>query len=511
MKPTDLGNIPAEKLEFAHQSDIRHDVKFETKPLNYFQDAWLRFRKNKSSVIAFIIIIMIVLFAFLTPLFSRYPVSFSDGIYSKKLPKNLVLSKIGIATGTRERTLSDKGYAYTLGIGIAAADTDGLGATKEEGLANEFSPIVTGGELYTSHNKNYHDCVIDDYLETGFTYMQVTQVQYEDMLAWQEETGRQLIYPMVDISSEFNFSHTDANYWYKTDDSGNPVNSYGEKLDINKDELEENYLRNTDGSVAFYQDKASNMKYIRVLYYNYFIYKNGHEPAFLLGTDGSGYDILVRLASGTRLSLLLAVCVSAINLTIGAVYGAVEGYYGGLVDLILERVSDIISGVPFIIVATLFQLHLVATGKVSTFMALMFAFVLTGWLNTAYNVRTQFYRFKNQEYVLAARTLGAKDLRVMFKHIFPNALGTIITSSVLVIPSVIFSESMLSYLGIANMNSSTQTSLGTMLANGQQYLSTFPHIIFFPAVIISLLMISFNLFGNGLRDAFNPTLRGSED
>ncbi|MBP5741051.1 MAG: ABC transporter permease, partial [Bacteroidales bacterium] len=129
----------------------------------------------------------------------------------------------------------------------------------------------------------------------------------------------------------------------------------------------------------------------------------------------------------------------------------------------------------------------------------------------AYNVRTQFYRFKNQEYVLAARTLGAKDLRVMFKHIFPNALGTIITSSVLVIPSVIFSESMLSYLGIANMNSSTQTSLGTMLANGQQYLSTFPHIIFFPAVIISLLMISFNLFGNGLRDAFNPTLRGSED
>ena len=99
----------------------------------------------------------------------------------------------------------------------------------------------------------------------------------------------------------------------------------------------------------------------------------------------------------------------------------------------------------------------------------------------------------------------------MFKHIFPNSLGTIITSSVLVIPSVIFSESSLTYLGIVNLDSSTRTSVGTMLANGRQFLSTFPHIILFPALFISLLMISFNLFGNGLRDAFNPALRGSDD
>ena len=118
---------------------------------------------------------------------------------------------------------------------------------------------------------------------------------------------------------------------------------------------------------------------------------------------------------------------------------------------------------------------------------------------------------KGQEYILAARTLGASDSRLMFKHIFPNSLGTIITSSVLVIPSVIFSESSLTYLGIVNLDSSTRTSVGTMLANGRQFLSTFPHIILFPALFISLLMISFNLFGNGLRDAFNPALRGSDD
>ena len=123
----------------------------------------------------------------------------------------------------------------------------------------------------------------------------------------------------------------------------------------------------------------------------------------------------------------------------------------------------------------------------------------------------QFYRFKNQEYVLVARTLGARDSRVMFKHIFPNSIGTIITGAVLTIPGVIFSESTLSYLGIINLQTSALTSVGTMLSQGQGYLQTFPHIILFPAIFISLLMISFNLFGNGLRDAFNPSLRGVEE
>ncbi len=112
---------------------------------------------------------------------------------------------------------------------------------------------------------------------------------------------------------------------------------------------------------------------------------------------------------------------------------------------------------------------------------------------------------------MAARLLGAGDGRLMFRHIFPNTLGTIITSSVLVIPNVIFSESMLSYLGIVNLNGSTTTSIGTMLSEGQSVLAAYPHVLLFPAIVVSLLMISFNLFGNGLRDAFNPALRGVEE
>ena len=175
----------------------------------------------------------------------------------------------------------------------------------------------------------------------------------------------------------------------------------------------------------------------------------------------------------------------------------------------LERVSDILSGVPFIVVATLFQLYYSA--KAGPVVSLLFAFVLTGWLGTAYRVRTQFYRFKNSEYVFAARTLGASNKRLMFKHIFPNSLGTIITSSVLVIPGVIFSEAMLSYLGIVMLQGDSGTSLGTMLANAQGVFTQYPQEMLFPALVISLLMISFNLFGNGLRDAFNPSLRGVED
>ena len=121
------------------------------------------------------------------------------------------------------------------------------------------------------------------------------------------------------------------------------------------------------------------------------------------------------------------------------------------------------------------------------------------------------YTIKSTNASLSARTLGASDSRLMFKHIFPNAMGTLITGSVLMIPGVIFSESSLTYLGIVNLESSTMTSVGTLLSKGNGMLSTYPHIIFWPAIFISLLEISFNLFGNGLRDAFNPSLKGIED
>jgi oligopeptide transport system permease protein len=168
----------------------------------------------------------------------------------------------------------------------------------------------------------------------------------------------------------------------------------------------------------------------------------------------------------------------------------------------MERFCEILGGVPWIVVMTLCILHLG-----NNFLTFFLALCLTGWMGTAGRTRTQFYRFKGREYVLASRTLGASDMRLIFRHILPNALGTIVTGAVLMIPSVIFSESTLAYL---NLGLQGVQSFGVMLSENQKYISTDPHLIVFPATILALIMISFNLFGNGLRDALNPSLKGSE-
>lgn len=522
----DFNNIPQEKFAFAHDGDRITDKKFDDKPISYLKDAWIRFRKNKASVAATVIIICIILYSFLLPLFAtNYDSTFMDPYYAKKGPRNEFLAKFGIATGSVNRDFSEKGLVKAVSIGMAAEDKDGAGdVTLEEGLASKYQPIINGeiGEPRITkdakkQDKEVWNADIDVYLEVGFLYRSIEQSEYAKIVAWQEETGIQVLYPLIE-DNEWNVDPADANNWYKSQrNSPVSVDEDGNVTKIKFKEgmvLEDNYMRDADGNPMYYTytgggDFDTAQFKVRVLYYNYYLYKNGFIPQYTFGTDSQGYDLSLRMADGIRLSLLLAVCVSAINLLIGAIYGAIEGYYGGVVDILLERFKEILGNVPFIIVATLFQIHLAA--KVGAIPCLLFAFVLTGWIGMSSRVRTQFYRFKNQEYVMAARTLGAKDSRIIWKHIFPNSLGTIITSSALVIPGVINSESMLSYLGIVKLATAETTSLGNLLADAQGLWTNYPHLLLYPAIVLSLLMICFNLFGNGLRDAFNPSLRGVEE
>lgn len=514
--------IPPEKFEFVHSGERIADKKFEDKPIGYFKDAWIRFRKNHASVVATIIIICIVLFAFLTPIFNtRYNARFMDSYYAKKAPRALALRPYGIFDGGTTRTFSEKGLIKAIAIGVGAEDYDGRSVSLGKGLESYYQPMLkigdpiekrAGKKITLTFNGK-----IDTYLEVGFMYLNLEQAEYQRIVQWEKDNNLHVFYPLVENNS-YNADAKDANNWYKTKKNV-PVriNEKGkaEELTYSPDTvLEDNYKRDAEGNLVYYEyaggGNFETAQYkVRVLYYNYYRYKNGFEPNYILGTDSQGYDLALRMAGGIKLSLLVAICVSFINFIIGAVYGAIEGYYGGLTDLIMERISDILSGVPFIIVATLFQIHLAA--KVGAVPSLLFAFVLTGWIGTAARVRTQFYRFKNQEYVMAARTLGARDSRIIWKHIFPNSLGTIITSCALVIPGVINSESMLSYLGIVKLGSAGSTSLGTLLSDASSIWTNYPHLMIYPALILSLLMICFNLFGNGLRDAFNPSLRGVED
>ena len=239
---------------------------------------------------------------------------------------------------------------------------------------------------------------------------------------------------------------------------------------------------------------------VKVSRYKEYGYKT--MPKFLFGTDIQGHDLVTKAFTGLRTSLILGVCTFLFCFIFGLCWGAISGYFGGNVDLAMERFCDILGGVPWIVVMTLAILHLG-----NNFLTFFLALCLTGWMGTAARTRTQFYRFKGREYVLASRTLGASDTRLIFRHILPNALGTIVTGAVLMIPSTIFSESTLAYL---NLGLRGVQSFGVMLSDNQKYIGTDPHLIAFPAAVLALIMISFNLFGNGLRDALNPSLKGSE-
>ena len=519
MKNKTYPEIPAEKFRFASSSDHLHDKKLDTKPVGYFQDAFRRFCRNKGSVVAAIIICILVLFAIVGPYFT--PKNFRDSYGSNKYmmqykwldPKLSFMEGTGFWDGTHVKEISQNTYYEYVGIAQETGYNPIQKVLDEYELADDFGKTKT---MYKVRLNSYY--ALDAFI------VQCTPELYQQLQDWQEETGIQLILPAV--SNEVNA--TRLNIWYKVDGrQGNPVLDANGNLqpayttikgsrpdDYNSTRLASDpYLTgDTENGWRYAVRSGAEGKYsysVRVSAYNYFIYRYGYEPSFIFGTDSSGYDIISRLALGGRFSLMLAVCISAINLTIGAIYGAIEGYYGGVADMLMERFSDILANVPFMVVAILFNLHL--AHKVGIVPALLFAFVLTGWIGMAARVRMQFYRFKNSEYVLAARTLGASDFRIMFKHIFPNSLGTIVTGSILVIPGVIFSETSLTYLGIIDLNSTSMTSIGSMLTGGKEVMTKAPHVVLFPAIFIALLMICFNLFGNGLRDAFNPSLRGTED
>ena len=521
MAQQDIKNLSPDMFEFVNLNERLTDVKFDDKPIGYFKDAWLRFRKNKASVVAACIILLIFLFSFTAPLFSNNTSTFMDAYYAKKGPYIFDHNGKGAFDGGMARDLSEPGLISKIAIGIAVEDWDAHGATLEEGMASKYQPMLDISEGYTvidaaKKEKTYYHGRIDTYAEVGFIYKSIEQSEYAKIRAWEEETGYHVLYPLIE-DNKWNVDPADANNWYKSkkyqpvtvDENGKAKNiAYAPGM-----VLEDNYKRDSEGNVVYYEYSGGGTfetaaYKVRVLYSNYYIYRNGFKPVYYFGTDSQGYDLMVRLAGGLRLSLLLGVSVSVINFIIGAAYGAIEGFYGGLTDLLMERVSDILSGMPFIVIATLFQIHLAA--RLGAIPCLVFAYVMNGWIGIAYRVRTQFYRFKKQEFVLAAKTLGARDSRLIWKHIFPNSLGTIVTSTALIIPGVIFNESMLSYLGIVKLGSSTTTSLGTLLADASTIWTNYPHLMILPALFISLLEISFNLFGNGLRDAFNPSLRNVE-
>lgn len=258
-----------------------------------------------------------------------------------------------------------------------------------------------------------------------------------------------------------------------------------------------------DSIVEIKNVRIANKVEIADVVVDYYEYKDAEDVYFWFGSDYLGRDLFTRLFRGVRVSLLIAVVSVFVNLVVGVIYGAISGYFGGRVDMVMMRIAEILGGIPYLVVVMLFIL-MFGTGMLS----IMFALTVTGWIGTARLTRAQFYRFKGREYVLAARTLGVSDLILIFRHILPNTVGPLVTRTMIAIPGAIFSESFLAYIGLGLQP--PEPSIGVLLSDGQKFLLQYPHQTFFPSLLISILMISFNLFSNGLRDALDPTQRGGE-
>lgn len=252
------------------------------------------------------------------------------------------------------------------------------------------------------------------------------------------------------------------------------------------------------------KEVTAKVSYFRQLAYDGKI-ANYASPKYVFGTNSRGVDFFKVVFSGLLVSLGLGFLSAAINIIIGLIWGAVAGYFGGWVDLLMERFVEILGGMPWIVMMTLIVL---LTGS-NNFGIFLLALCITGWIGISGITRSQFYRYKRREYVLASRTLGASDARLIFRHILPNAIGTIVTSAVLMIPSVIFTEANIAYLLPGTMQLSG--SFGVTLSDVQKDLTLYPYLIVSASIVMALIMISFNLFGNGLRDAFNPSLKGSDE
>lgn len=453
----EIKNIDKSKLKFIEREKRIIDVPLETKEISYYRDAWNRFKRNKASFVAFIIISILMFFVVIGPYLKKYDLPSKSIANSTKLknltPKIPLLEHFGIFDGTKVVT---KGKRFLIDMNASEFGADIIISGLPQELIDDpnhpdyadISKLTVKVDFYAY--KNYIASYRDENNSTENLFKNMSQKEFDDALA------KNQIIDIIDI-------HTS---------------------------------RDLENNITYtYQ--------VRVDQFKYALNQSSDDTYFWFGTDEFGRDLFTLLWSGSRISILVALSVVLINEFIGLVMGAITGYYGGRFDLIFDRFVDILGSIPFLAVLTI----LIARFG-SQIWVIITAFTATGWIGAYGSGRIQFYRFKNREYVFAAKTLGASDARIMFKHIFPNAIGILITGFVLAIPAFIIGEATYSFLGIFNYGE--VVSVGMLIESGQRAMREYPHLLLFPAFYISIMMIAFNLFGNGLRDAFNPSLRGVE-
>lgn len=245
-------------------------------------------------------------------------------------------------------------------------------------------------------------------------------------------------------------------------------------------------------------DGTRNSAEVKATYHIYEA-KDMKDTYFWFGSDALGRDQWTRLWEGTRVSLIIAFVAAVLDLVIGVAYGGISGFYGGRVDNVMQRIAEILVGIPNLVIILLMMLVL-KPGIISIVIALS----ITGWIGMSRIVRGEVLKLKNQEFVLASRTLGTSNGTIIRKHLVPNISGIIIINTMFSVPGAIFFEAFLSFIGLGIVP--PDASLGSLIDLGFDNLRLYPYMLVFPAIVISVLMIAFNIVGDGLRDAFDPKM-----
>lgn len=230
---------------------------------------------------------------------------------------------------------------------------------------------------------------------------------------------------------------------------------------------------------------------------NMYELKGVSDKYFWFGTDTLGRDLFTRLCYGIRISLLIAAVSAFLDLVIGTTYGLISGYYGGKVDLIMQRIVEIINGIPMMVIVSLLVVAM-SPGLLSIIVAMS----ISGWLGMSRLVRANTLRLKESKHVQASRVLGTGTFTILFREIFPNLLSSVIVMTMMTMPSAIFMESFLSFVGLGIP--APQASLGSLISDGYAHMLTYPYQMIVPSVFFAVLMLSMNLIGDGLRDALDP-------
>jgi ABC-type dipeptide/oligopeptide/nickel transport systems, permease components len=447
--------LPADDAEKKKLTTMR-------KSIGFWRDGLRRFRKNKIAMTAFFIIIIITLLAFVGPIF--YPYSYEEQVRGSEnlapmeySPQELLRMDAAVFLGW-----SKEQYGLI-------ADTDAY--SKVEFIGDTFN-IKSNTTLYAVWGID-----VDD---NGVCDLDVTP----------QNVGQAAAQPEYDAGRETKYT---VNYLPNNGEGTVPVE-------------EQNFASGDTVSVKV----------------NTGLTKTTTEKIFphLLGTDTLGRDTVIRLMMGSRISLLVGIIASFLILVIGSIYGAAAGYFGGMVDMIMMRLVDIIYSVPDILVIIMLMVTLKYPLKAMAdnlpgmqwintigigLICIFIVFALLYWVGMARIVRTQILTLKEQEYVTAARALGANSGRIIRRHLLVNCIGTLIVTTTLGIPGIIFTESFLSFIGLGV--SAPMPSLGSMASDAIGGLQSYPYRLLAPAIVISLIILSFNLFGDGLRDAFDPKLK----